>query len=279
MAGTKPYDSLNSDDSLGSFSGSAIGLVGEIKETVNAIKTLNIDVQGQVDYATIAGSAAYRTLRNLTAALPSLNLDQLKTQSERYAFWINLYNALTLDAVIQFGVKESVTQGFLGVLTFFERAAYRIDGFRFSLMDIEHGVLRANQGFPYFWGEHFGSMDPRKEFVLPLLEPRIHFALNCASRSCPPIGVYSPDQIECQLEIASRNFVDANIRLNKGPRSLSLSAIFRWYAEDFGGRQGILDFLIKTLPDGSRKTWLEANYPSVRFQYQEYDWGLNGRFD
>jgi len=76
---------------------------------------------------------------------------------------LKTHNTLVIDAVIQFGVKYSVTEGRLGVLAFFERAAYQIGGHRFSLTDIEHGILRTNRGFPYLPGSHFASDDPRKK--------------------------------------------------------------------------------------------------------------------
>ena len=128
----------------------------------------------------------------------------LSTRQEKMAFWINLYNALVLDAVIHLGVQRSVTEGRLGILAFFQQAAYIVGGHRVSADDIEHGILRSNKGHPYLPGAHFAQDDPRQKWVISPLDVRIHFALNCASRSCPPIQTYSADQLEPQLELAEK---------------------------------------------------------------------------
>lgn len=253
-----------------------VELAAKIKNAINAVKIVAMDPGGHaVDYHGLAISDEYLSLRNWVALLPGLDLESLRTGPEQLAFWINLYNTLIIDAVIQFNVEGSVTGGFLGVLTFFEKAAYQIGGQRFSLTDIEHGILRTNRGFPYFLGPHFSPDDVRRNWILSALDPRIHFALNCASRSCPPIGAYSPDPIDDQLDLASRNFLDQNIAINSHKGIISLSSIFRWYRADFGGRSGILAFLQRHLPDDNRKSWIKANALSLRFKFQPYDWGLN----
>jgi hypothetical protein len=251
-------------------------LVAEVKKAINAFKANAMDADGhQVDYSLLSESDSYQAYCSCVFQLHYLDLNTLKSSPERLAFWINLYNTLTVDAVIQFGVEKSVTEGRLGILSFFEKAAYQIGDQRFSLTDIEHGILRANRGFPYFIGPHFSSNDPRRDWALPSLDPRIHFALNCAGQSCPPIGVYSPDQIDVQLDLASRNFVDANISVDPRLGVLSLSSIFRWYQGDFGGRTGIIDFLMKYLPDDDRKEWLLGSRDAVKLRFQHYNWDLN----
>ena len=167
-----------------------------------------------------------------------------------------MYNAITLDTVIQVGVSKSITEGFFGIFSFFERAAYQINGHRFSLNDIEHGILRVNKGFPYFFGPHFGPGDQRNKWIIPTLDPRVHFALNCASKSCPPIRFYKPEHINTQLTMASRNFVSQNISVDFDRNVLSLSSIFRWYKDDFGGKRGVLRFIKAHLPNDDRKSWL-----------------------
>jgi hypothetical protein len=190
-----------------------------------------------------------REYRDLTSQLHFLDLNTLDNRYERLAFWINLYNALVIDAIIQFGILSSVTEKPLGVLSFFQRAAYIINEQRFSLTDIEHGILRGNRGFPYFPGVHFESTDPRKVSVIPAFDPRIHFVLNCASKSCPPIGVYSPDRLDVQLDLASRSFINMDMDVDKVRKTISLSSIFRWYKNDFSERLGILEFLIQYVDD------------------------------
>jgi hypothetical protein len=139
---------------------------------------------GRLDYAGLAGSTVYGDYRRCAAALIDFDPAALATDSERLAFWINLYNALIVDAVITLGVKQSVQ----AVKGFFWRAAYTIGGQRFSAHDIEHGILRANAAHPAIPGPHFASGDPRRRHSLVQLDPRVHFALVCGARSCPPIA-------------------------------------------------------------------------------------------
>lgn len=243
---------------------------------MNAVKAEAIDESGRhVDYARLAESPAFAVYRRLTPALCELNLAHIITRNERLAFWLNLYNALVIDGVITYGVRHSVAEGRLGVLAFFRRAAYGVGGLRFSCDDIEHGILRGNRGHPVLPGRQFGASDPRRASIIDLPDARVHFALNCGSGSCPPIGVYEADQIDAQLTLATRSFLDQEAALEKLRGELRLPRIFRWFARDFGGRPGIVAFLLHYLPEDDRRAWLEAQGPHARLGYHRYDWSLN----
>lgn len=252
-------------------------VAAEVKRAINAFKAAAIDASGsRVDYSGLRESKAYAEYRRTcTPQLRALDLRTLETREERLAFWINLYNALTIDAVIAFGIQRSVTEGFAGIVRFFRRATYDVGGQRFSSEEIEHGVLRANLGHPYIPGPQFGPSDPRRACMVAPLDPRIHFALNCASRSCPPIGVYDAATIDAQLDLATRNFVDGETSVDPTREEIRLSSIFRWYSKDFGGQAGIIEFLLRNLPDDERQEWLAANRSKARLAYQPYDWSLN----
>ena len=248
-----------------------------LKRSANALKAAAVDADGrQVDYDRLRASDAYAALRSdLTPRLRSLDLSTLATREQRLAFWINLYNVLVIDAAITLGVSRSVTEGRLGVVSFFRRAAYDVGGQRFSANDIEHGILRANRPSWAIPGPQFGPSDPRLAWRLPTLDPRIHFALNCASRSCPPIGVYDVAHIDAQLDLAAASFVANDVDIDTRAGVVRLSAIFKWYAGDFGGRAGVLAFLKERLPNGEGRNWLRRQGPYVKLIYQPYDWGLN----
>jgi hypothetical protein len=251
-------------------------LADEMKAVLNSILQKGTSDSGRiVDYSKIKTLPEYAAYQQLADQLASFNLSQLKTREEKLAFWINLYNALVIDAVIRENVKESVTESQLGVLAFFQNAAYWINNQRFSLDDIEHGVLRANQGFPYFPGKQFSSSDPRQEAVIHPMDPRIHFALNCASISCPPIAFYSAGQIDSQLNLASRSFVQQDLKIDPKRNTILISRIFSWYRTDFGGKAGILHFLVDHLDDLDTISWINSNRNKVRIQHKEYDWRLN----
>jgi hypothetical protein len=252
-------------------------IAAELKQSLNHLKAEAISDDGtHVNYAVLRDSAGYALYRR--DFLPLLNAfdpASLATRADKSAFWVNLYNALVIDAVIAFGVKDSVTEGRLGLLTFFRRAACAVGRECVSCDDIEHGILRANKGSLFFPGPHFASDDPRAAWVVVPLDPRIHFALNCASRSCPPVGVYDAAHIDQQLDLAARSFVDQSAVLDSKHDAISLSSIFKWYARDFGGRAGVIDFLISHLPDDERRAWLSEHKGKAKLSYQPYDWRLN----
>lgn len=254
-----------------------VDLAAEIKHTLDDLKRSVMNDNGTlVDYAALRDSPAYADYQaECLSALRQFKPGSLPSEHSRRAFWINLYNALVLDAVISFGVQRSVTEGRLGLLAFFRRAAYLVDGQRVSLEDIEHGILRGNRGNPYVPGAHFASDDPRLAWALPL-DPRLHFALNCGGRSCPPIRSYSPEKLDIQLDLATRGFVDTTVEIRPQENQLRLSRILHWYGDDFGGREGVLNFLIRYLPDGERRAYLKHRRDRLQIKYLAYDWDLNG---
>jgi len=249
----------------------------DLKRALDSIKIAAVDDSGtHVDYASLRESAAYQEFRSVCSPrLRNFDPAELASREERLAFWINLYNVLVMDAVIALGIQRSVVEGKLGLLSFFRRAAYNVGGHRISLDEIEHGILRENRGNPIIPGRQFASQDPRLGWVIWPSEPRTHFALNCASKSCPPIQVYSAENIESQLKMAARSFVDANVKLDSSKDLFVISSIFRWFKEDFGGQAGVISFLIDHLPDDRRRAWLSKNQDVTQLRYAPYDWRLN----
>lgn len=276
VLGIDPMSSLNPEnphkDSV--FEGSA--LVAKFGGAITRFKAIAMNEKGEwVDYQQLSRNPAYQSFRELVSQLREFDLSTLTSREEQLAFWINLYNSLVIDAVIQEDIKNSVTETRLGILSFFQKAAYLINGQRFSLTDIEHGVIRGNRGFPYFPGPHFSATDPRVEAIIHPVDPRIHFALNCASKSCPPIGVYTAEEVDNQLTLASRNFIQQDLVIDYDQKTITISSIFRWYRDDFGGDKGIVDFLLNHIVDPKNQHWLENNRGTVRIKYHPYDWGLN----
>jgi hypothetical protein len=272
-----PADVLNTAPAL-EDPGQAVDVAAELKSAVNAFKAAAWDEKGiRVDYARLRDSEAYSSYRSSCAPLLGLlDLTALSTRGEQLAFWINLYNALVIDAVITFGVRQSVTEGRIGLLRFFRRAAYEVGGLRFSCDDIEHGILRGNRGHLLIPGPQFAPSDPRRSWVMTPPDPRIHFALNCASRSCPPIGVYDANLVDQQLDQAAGNFINADVAIDQKQGEVELSSIFRWYAGDFGGRAGVVALLLRYLPpEDNRRRWLADHQDQARLVYRPYDWTLN----
>jgi hypothetical protein len=274
LGGINAGDVLNVA-SAGSVPEPGMDPAADLKRALDRIKASAVDETGaQVDYALLRASAAYQEFRAMCS--PRLRTFDPAgiTCEEQVAFWINLYNALVIDAVITFDIQRSVGEGRFRLLAFFRRAAYIVGGKRVSLDDIEHGILRANRGHPFLPGAHYTSKDPRLAWVLPL-DPRVHFALNCASQSCPPFQVYRAEDLDEQLEMAACNFVNEQVLLKPGTQILVVSSIFRWFKDDFGGQAGIISFLIDHLPFDGRRAWLSKNKDVIKLRYEPYDWNLN----
>ncbi len=231
---------------------------------------------GNVDYAALRGDPLYDDFRHCTAKLRAFDPSTLTDRNSRLAFWINLYNTIVLDGVIALGVRRSVIERRAG-MNFFRQAAYLIGGQRVSCDDIEHGILRANRGHPLYPGKQFGSSDPRLKWVIEPFEARIHFALNCASRSCPPIRAYSPEKLDPQLDLATRSYLAADAEIVQEENALYLSSIFKWFGRDFGGRDGIIDFVLFHLSDETEQIWLSKERNKVTLRYKPYDWSLNSK--
>jgi len=250
----------------------AVSLKRAVNELVATARGLSRD---RFDYARLGLSPAYREYRTCAASLRTLELTTLASREARLAFWINVYNALVIDAVITFNVRRSIAEGRLGYLAFFRKAAYAVGGHRLSCDNIEHGILRANRGHPFIPGPQFGSADPRLSLVVRPPDVRIHFALNCATCSCPPVSAYEGEHIDRQLDLAVRSFVAGDVEVDHSRGTARVSRIFRWFAKDFGGREGVLAVLRQYLPDDERHAWLIAQGDRVRLTYRPYDWRLN----
>ena len=248
----------------------------ELRALMNELKALAYDAEkNQFDYHAVRNSAQYIELQRCAARLVTFDPVVLTNDKERLAFWVNVYNVLMVHAVIAFGIQTTVWQD----KGFFRRAAYRIHGWRVSADEIEHGILRRNRLPPYMPLPVFISNDTRRAWSPSTVDTRIHTALNCASRSCPPIAAYASAQLDAQLDLAARAFVNATTQLEmRADKSsiLTLSPIFKWYAQDFGGREGILDFVARYWMNAQEAEQMRRAREMLRIKWARYDWSLNG---
>jgi hypothetical protein len=238
------------------------------------LKARFIDLErGVVQYKRIRESEAFSRYRDLTRALKSFDLRSLEKKEQRLAFWINIYNTAVIHGVIELGVKASVRE----VSRFFDRIVYEIGGKRFSLNEIEHGILRGNRRHPYRLLKPFRRGDGRIDLAVRPLDPRVHFALVCGARSCPPIGFYEAEQIDFQLDLAASSFINSpRVRIEPRESAVFISMIFKWYRPDFGGSdRSVIDTLLHFLDEGDKKKHLNENREKIRIRYQLYDWNLN----
>lgn len=216
------------------------------------------------------------TRQDFYAGLRALDLAALVHRDQSLAFWINLYNILVLDAVLTFKVTRSVIGLSQGLLRFFAKAAYMVGKQRFSADDIENGVLRQNRGHFLARKAQFPAGDPRLAWVLRPMDVRIHFALHCASQSCPPLRVYEGSRLSDQLDLATQAFVDAETYADVVNGTLELSTIFHWYQVDFDAKGGAAKFVLGHLgASDPRHIWLQDHLEDVQIRFRQYNWGLN----
>ena len=229
-------------------------------------------IEGRVDYESMKRSSDYMEYLNLTQKLNFFDPSLLKTDAEKRSFWINMYNILIIHGVIEFDVKESVKE----IFNFFGRISYKIGGFNFTPDDIEHGILRKNRPHPVIHMKPFSSSDKRLRFVVDKFDPRVHFALVCASSSCPPIEFYEASKINQQLDVAGKSFINRRgAILDPDNNVLSLSQIFKWYAPDFGSSIKNIVKYITNFTNEKIKNYLLNNQEKLQVKYLPYDWSLN----
>jgi hypothetical protein len=170
---------------------------------------------------------------------------------------VNAYNAWTIKLILTRHPNVKSIWDF-GSRVFrwnspFKKKFFRLEGKEMSLEDIEHGILR-------------------KQFK----DPRVHFAVNCASKSCPPLRSepYQEEILDQQLEEMARSFInDPKSNYLEG-KNLHVSKIFKWFPEDFD--HDVFGFVLKYAQGDFRKA-LESKKGSVKINYLSYDWSLNGK--
>jgi hypothetical protein len=249
-------------------------LVPKLKETMNTMRGAFFDRErGRVAYEDMQFSEIYKKYVQLSYSLKDFELRSMTSAPEKTAFWINLYNVLVIHGVIALGIRDSVSE----IRNFFSRISYIIGGHEFSPDDIEHGILRANRTPPYIPFRVFGKNDPRLQYSLQDMDPRIHFALVCASSSCPPIDVYTAENLNEELDLSARTFINGGgAILDRELNSVRLSKIFAWYDNDFGSSPAeIIGFITPYIYDAEEREYLQQHAGDITVRHQKYDWRLN----
>lgn len=176
------------------------------------------------------------------------------SHDQQFAFYINAYNAWTIKLILSGypGIKSIKDLGNI-FRSPWKKKICRIDGGIITLDDIEHKILR-----------------PR------FRDPRVHFAIVCASKGCPPLisEPYRGEVLNQQLDNSARAFINNPERNRLEGNILYVSSIFKWFAEDFN--DDIIGFFRKYVPDDV-KSKLERTRDSIKIKYLSYDWSLNGK--
>ena len=225
-------------------------------------KTDYIMISQHLLYAVKTGEPANSFIQQLANASSDDLSNQLNTDGARKAFWLNIYNACT-----QIGLKNDAT-AFEHRGKFFSRKFINIAGKNISLDLVEHGILRRSK-WKYSLG-YFNKLFKsafEKKFRMDKLDYRIHFALNCGARSCPPIAFYKPEQIDKQLDLATRAYLKNEVLFNGKDLTVEVPAILNWFRGDFGGKKGIIRLL--------RQQEIVPENVKPGITWKKYDWSLS----
>lgn len=248
-------------------------LASKLMASIGDLKEKFYDMnRGLVDYKAMKNSAEYLNYLELAEQLHTFNLKILVTREQKLAFWINLYNTIVVQGIVELELASSVRD----VTNFFTHICYKIGNYIFSPDEIEHGILRSNASPPYRIFSIFRRNDPRRQFALNKSDPRIHFALVCGSRSCAPIRFYQASVIDEQLDTATRNFINSSeVVILPEKNKILLSQIFNWYSNDLGKRKDLFKFLLRYLNPDDISQYLAEHMDTIEIEYLFYDWNLN----
>lgn len=222
----------------------SIGQTSEAQPDYKAWETFlkkYVSATGDVDYKSIKANKkeldAITKIFSATSVLPSWS------KNDQLAFWINAYNAFTIDLIVNNYPLKSI-QGLDGGKPW-DVKRITIGGKKYSLNNIENDIIR-----PQF------------------KDARIHFAVNCAAKSCPPIlnGAFFGKTIDTQLDEATKKFINNKKYQTITSSNITLSKIFDWYGADFGD---IVTFI-------NKYSNVKVN-KSATIAYKDYDWALNGK--
>lgn len=230
--------------------------------------------QGRINYFELKKNSAPLDFfySQIAASSPDSHPHLFPNNEDRLAYWINAYNATVIKGVIEHYPITSVEDvaeppllfffptksGFF----FFQQFVYGAE--TYSLYTLENTIIR-------------------KRFD----DPRYHFALNCASLSCPqlPSEPFYPEKLEEQLAFETKKFMRSseNVHFDSDTNVLHLSSIFKWYQEDFLvwlkkqhnlKRPLIIDYILPYLP-ADLAAQIQKKHDSITIRYTPYDWGLN----
>lgn len=260
----------------------AYNMLRDAAELASCIATLFsrfVDpVAHTVDYTALLESDDF--VRYLASArkLRYFNPSMLSA-AERKAFFLNIYNALMIHAM---AVLRRPRTSYDRV-ALYGSAAYNIGGRVYTLDDVEHGVLRCNRpGGGPIARVSFMPDDARLACALPEpVDPRIHFALNCGARSCPPVRYYAPDAVDAALDTAARAFL-LDVEVDERSHTIRLSRILSWYGKDFGPNANeVLRWMLPYLDDerkhGIMRLLQSQHTAPLNVVYTNYDWSVNDR--
>lgn len=203
------------------------------------ILQLHVSESGKVNYRAFKNNreSLKNYLDNLANHAPNKNWSNAETK----AYWINAYNAYTIQLILDNYPLKSIKD----LNDPWGQTFFKINGKMMSLNTIEHKILR------------------------PMDDPRIHFAIVCASESCPKLlnYAYAAETLNIQLDQAARDFINDASKNSITASKITISKLFKWFKSDFPKGEAFITYL-------NTYSTLKIN-PETKINYQNYNWSLN----
>ena len=205
----------------------------------HALLQKNVSPQGKVNYQAFKRDRT--VLRMYLFALSKYTPNKMWSKQEKLAYWINAYNAMTIDLIIRNQPIGSIKD----IDNPWKQSLWKLGGAMYNLDTIEHQILRK------------------------MGDPRIHFAINCASFSCPILlnEAFTANSVDTQLDILTKRFVNDTQRNTITPKAITISKIFKWFSKDFKKNQTLIEFL-----NTYAAITIDQN---ATINYMDYNWELN----
>ena len=232
------------------FTSSLFAQNGVSHKTYDELLQKYVDDEGMVNYKGLQSDRS--KLKSYLTILKDNTPQKSWTRDQKLAYWINAYNAFTLELILgHYPIKSIKDIGSMIkiplVSTAWDVKFINIGGEEYDLNNLEHGIIR-------------------KQFD----EPRIHFALVCAAVSCPKLQnkAYLPEKLDEQLSKAAKDFLTDPLKNNiKNTNQATLSKLFNWYRGDFQKDGTLVEYINKYTP-----TTLNKN---AKIEWMDYNWALN----
>jgi len=205
----------------------------------NNLLQKHVSNQGNVNYKGF--KTDHTALKNYIKSLSENTPTETWTKAEKMAYWINAYNALTIDLIVKHYPIKSIKD----INNPWEQRLWKLGDKWYNLEDIEHQILRK------------------------MNEPRIHFGIVCASVSCPKLQntAFEASKLEEQLTTATKEFLADTRKNNLSKNNIKISKIFKWFSSDFKENGSLVDFINKyseiVISQNASKS------------YKDYNWNLN----
>lgn len=229
-------------------------------------KTIETTKYNQLSEDLLNNLKANKNVASIQKALANVTEDELGNtlalDEQRKAFWINVYNGYII------AILKKDKEQFKNRSAFFGKKQINIAGNLLSFDDIENGMIRKSQ---YKFGlGYVGKFFPpsfERNLRVKHRDYRIHFAINCGAKSCPPVRIYKAKTVNTQLQNAAKVYLTGYTKYDKSKDVVKTSTLTSWFRGDFGGKAGTKKILkeFNLIPEDSKP----------KLTYGDYDWTLD----